>query len=261
MSQASVTVRTWGDAVFLAVTNAVNVFLTAVPLIIGALVILIIGWLISNLLARPVRTAVARAGADRMFSEHGGRAYGDAASRIVPSVVSAEVVKWLVRIVTLVAATNVLGLTQFSQLLNQVLLWIPNLIVAAVILLVAPVIARFVRGVIETAAGDMGFSNARLLGQLAEVVIVAFAVLVAVNQIGIAQNLIDILFIGFVGAVALAFGLAFGLGGRDVAAELTRDWYEASQAKAQDIAERRRPTINGRPIPPGGLVSRSARPR
>ncbi len=261
MPQASVTVRNWGDAVFLAVTNAVNVFLAAVPLIIGALLVLIIGWIISNLLARLVRAAVSKAGADRMFAEHGGRAYGDAANRIVPSVVSAEVVKWIVRIVTLVAATNVLGMTQFSLLLNQVLLWIPNLIVAAIILVVAPVIGRFLRGVIETGAGDMGFSNARLLGQLAEVAIIAFAVLIAVNQSGIAQNQIDILFVGVVGAIALAFGLAFGLGGREVAAELTRDWYQASRSKAQEVADRRRPTVNGRPLPPQGIVPRTVRPK
>jgi hypothetical protein len=116
-------------------------------------------------------------------------------------------------------------MTQVSVLLNQVLLWIPNLLVAAVILLVAPLVARFVRGAIEVGAGEMGFSNAPLLGRIAEVAIVAFAVLVAINQIGIAADLINILFIGLVAALSVAFGLAFGLGGRDVAARITEQWY------------------------------------
>ena len=151
--------------------------------------------------------------------------------------------KWLIRIVFLVAAANVLNLPQVSELLNQVLLWIPNLIVAAIILLVAPLIARFVRGVIEVGAGRMGFTNASLLGRIAEAAIVVFAVIVAVDQIGIAADLVDTLFLGVVAALALAFGLAFGLGGRDVAAELTRQWYDSSTADGRSgRCGRRSPT-------------------
>jgi hypothetical protein len=131
---------------------------------------------------------------------------------------------------------------QVSQLLNEVLLWIPNLIVAAVILLVAPLLGRFVRGLIEVGAGEMGFTNASILGRLSEIAIIAFAVVIAIDQIGIAADLVNILFIGVVGAVALAFGLAFGLGGRDVARQLTQSWYESSQrVAAQARGEDERP--------------------
>ncbi len=224
----TVQVSNWGDAIFLALTNALNSLLAAIPLIIGALVIIIIGWIVAGILARVVTEFLRRVGADRMFAEHGGAVYGAQSTKIKPSVVAGELVKWLVRLIFLVAAANLLGLTQVSVLLNDVLLWIPNLIVAAIILLVAPLLARFVRGAIEVGAGQMGFSNAGLLGRIAEVAIIAFAVLVAINQIGIAANLVNILFIGVVGALALAFGLAFGLGGRDVAAQLTQGWYESS---------------------------------
>jgi hypothetical protein len=146
-------------------------------------------------------------------------------------------VKWLVRLVFLVAAANLLGLTQVSVLLNQVILWLPNLAVAAVILLVAPLIGRFVRGLIQVGAGQAGFTNAALLGRLAEVAVIAFGVVIAINQIGIAANLVNILFIGVVAALSLAFGLAFGLGGRDVAGELTRDWYERGRQSAGRVRE------------------------
>ena len=131
-------VTNWGDAVFLSLTNALNSFLNAIPQVIGALLIIIIGWVISNILARLVREVLERGGADRLFAEHGGAVYGTRSSAFQPSIVAAEVVKWIVRFIFLVAAANVLGLTQVSVLLNDVLLWIPNLIVAAVILLVAP---------------------------------------------------------------------------------------------------------------------------
>ena len=228
-------IQTWGDAVFLSLSNALNAFLNAIPLVIGALLIIIIGWIIAGALARLVTEVLRRIGVDRLFAEHSGRVYGERTREIKPSVVTGELVKWLVRLVFLVAAANVLGLTQVSELLNDVLLWIPNLIVAAIILLVAPLLARFVRGAIEVGAGEMGFSNASLLGRIAEIAIVAFAVVVAINQIGIAANLVNTLFIGIVAAVALAFGLAFGLGGRDVAAQLTQRWYEQSQDAAARV--------------------------
>ena len=228
-------VSDWGDAVFLSLSNALNAFLNAIPLVIGALLIIIIGWIIAGALARLVREVLRRIGVDRLFAEHSGRVYGDRTREIKPSVVTGELVKWLIRLVFLVAAANVLGLTQVSELLNDVLLWIPNLIVAAIILLVAPLLARFVRGAIEVGAGEMGFSNAPLLGRIAEIAIVAFAVIIAINQIGIAANLVNTLFIGVVAAVALAFGLAFGLGGRDVAAQLTQRWYEQSQDAAARV--------------------------
>jgi hypothetical protein len=231
----TVEISDWGDAVFLALSNALNTFLAAIPQVIGALVIILIGWIVAGILARITTGVLRRAGADRVFAERGGEVYGAQSKRVQPSLVAGEIVKWLVRIIFLVAAANVLGMTQVSELLNQILLWIPNLIVAAVILLLAPLLARFVRGAIEVGAGEMGFTNARLLGQIAEVAIIAFAVVIAINQIGIAATLVNTLFIGLVGAVALAFGLAFGLGGRDVAAQITQQWYESSQATAARV--------------------------
>jgi hypothetical protein len=230
-------VTNWGDAVFLSLTNALNSFLNAIPQVVGALLIILIGWVISNVLARLVREVLERGGADRLFAEHGGAVYGARSSAFQPSLVTAEVVKWIVRFIFLVAAANVLGLTQVSVLLNDVLLWIPNLLVAAVILLVAPLLARFVRGAIEVGGGQMGFSNTRLLGRIAEIAIVAFAVLIAINQLGIAADLINILFIGLVAAISLGFGLAFGLGGRDVAARITHDWYEGMSSATEKVIE------------------------
>jgi hypothetical protein len=230
-------VQSWGDAIFLSIQNAVYTFLAAIPQIIGALLIIIIGWIISNILARIVRGLLERAGADRAFARHGGDVYGTRSRDFQPSVVASEVVKWIVRFIFIVAAANVLGMPHVSVLLNQILLWIPNLIVASIILLVAPLLARFVRGAIEVGAGEMGFSNGRLLGRIAEVAIIAFAVVIALYQLGIAADLINILFIGIVAALAIAFGLAFGLGGRDVAARLTEQWYAGASTAASKVRD------------------------
>jgi hypothetical protein len=233
-----VTVQTWGDAVFASITNTLYTLLGAIPQIIGALLILAIGWVLSNALASLTRRLLGSAGADRLFSTHGTDVYGNVTRDWPPSRVTAEVVRWIVRLVFLNAAANVLGLTQISALLNQIVLWLPNLVVAAVVLMVAPLIGRFVRGAIEVGAGEMGFSNAGLLGQLAYFAILAMAVIIAINQIGIAANLVNTLFIGVVAALSIAFGLAFGLGGRDVAAQITQQWYASSQQTAQRIRDR-----------------------
>ena len=164
----TVPIDDWGDSVFLALTTALNNFLAAIPAIVGALVILALGWWLSGILARLASRALDRGGADRLFAQHGGREmYGQAAAQVVPSRVGGELVKWLIRLVALVAAANLLGLTQISTLLNSVLLWIPNLVVAAVILLLARLIVRLLRGLIEVGAGHMGFSDASLLGRVA----------------------------------------------------------------------------------------------
>ena len=253
-------VNDWGDAIFVSITNALNTFLAAIPQVIGALLILIIGWLISSVIARVIRELLERAGADRMFAQHGGQVYGSRSAQLKPSIVASEIVKWIIRFVFLVAAANVLGMPQVSVLLNQVLLWLPNLLVAAVILLVAPLLGRFVRGAIEVGAGQMGFSNASLLGRVAEIAIIAFAVLIAVNQLGIAADLINILFIGVVAAAALAFGLAFGLGGRDVAARITEQWYQgmtSASAKMRDAASANEPPASNPAVPRPGTTGPS----
>ena len=108
------TISSWGDAVFLSLSNALNAFLNAIPLVIGALLIIIIGWIIAGVLARVVTELLRRAGADRLFAEHGGRVYGERTRQIKPSIVAGELVKWLVRLIFLVAAANVLGMTQVS---------------------------------------------------------------------------------------------------------------------------------------------------
>jgi hypothetical protein len=108
-------------------------------------------------------------------------------------------------------------------------LFIPNLIVALVVIMIGALIARFVSDLVRGSASEMGFGSPNLLASIARVAIIAFAVLIAVNQIGIAATLINTLFGAIVFALALAVGLAFGLGGRDTAAQMWKGWYQRGQ--------------------------------
>lgn len=218
------------DQIRAAFQSALDQTAAALPGIIGALIVLIIGWVLAGWAARAVSAAIRAAGADRLFEQHGGT------EQLVPSSATGEIVKWLVRLAALLIAASLVGLANVGLLVNSIVLWLPNLIVAAIVLLVAPVLGKFLRSLIEVGAGQAGFSNARVLGRTVEIAVMVFAVVIALNQLGIAADLIQIVVIGIVAAFALAFGLAFGMGGRGVAEKVSNDWYEASRKTASKIS-------------------------
>jgi hypothetical protein len=134
--------------------------------------------------------------------------------------VIAGVVKWFVRLITLVVAFDTLGLPAVSNVLQQLLLWLPNLVVALVVLVIGGLAAKALSQLVRGASAEAGFSNPDTLATVTRVAVWGFTIVVAINQLGIATTLISTLLIGLVGALALAFGLAFGLGGRDRAAQV-----------------------------------------
>lgn len=226
-----------GDTLSASFNQVVNDLVTALPAVIGAVIILLVGYVVARVVSGIVRGLLQRAGADKAFAERGQQVYGARATSFKLSSLAGTIVFWVIMIVFLIAAANFLGWPQVSDLLNDFIGWLPNLIVAVIILIAAPVVARVVRGAVETGSAQMGLSSGGTLGRVAEIGIIAFAVLIAINQVGIASDLVNILFIGLVAAMALAFGLAFGLGGRDVAGQVAQDWYDRSKGVA-DKAQR-----------------------
>ena len=232
------TVQNWGDAVLVSVTTALQNLLGFLPALIGALIVLILGWIIAGFLAGLVERALKAVGFERAAQSTGIAGFiQQAGSGWTASKIVAEIVKWFIRLVAIQAAASILGLTQISAAINAVLLWLPNLVVALVILVVAALLANFVAGIVRGAASEMGFSSPDLMANVARYAIITFAVVAAVNQLGIAPTVVNTLLIGTVGAVALAVGLAFGLGGRDVAARITEGWYASGQQAAQRVAQ------------------------
>jgi hypothetical protein len=220
-------VSNWFDAVMLSITAALVTFLSFIPAIIGAIIILVVGWIIAGILGRVVTMVLEKVGFERAAARTGVSDFMHRAgvrdargSRVI-----GELVKWFVRLLFLEAAAEAVHLTAITQILNQIVLFIPNLIVALIVLMIGALIARFVGDLVRGSASEMGFTSPNLFATIARVAIIAFAVLIAVNQIGIAATLINTLFGGLVLALALALGLAFGLGGRDTAAQMWQRWY------------------------------------
>jgi hypothetical protein len=217
----AVPVRTTAEAIRASLANAVNTILSVIPRLLGFAVILIVGWLVSALLARGV-SAVLHAVRFNDLARRSGFAgfVQNMGVRQDAAGVIASIVKWFVRLITLVVAFDMLGLPAVSAVLQQLVLWLPNLIVALVVLVIGGLAANALSRLIRGATAEAGFSNPDVLATVTRVVVWSFAIVVAVNQLGIATTLINTLLVGVVGALALATGLAFGLGGRDRAAEI-----------------------------------------
>jgi hypothetical protein len=228
-----VQVTEWSDAMFTSLAAAMALLFSAIPKIIGFLLIIVAGWFIASLIERGL-AAVLRSIHFNDLSERAGltdfiRRMGmntDAAGMI------GLVVKWFVRLIALVVAFDALGLPAVSEVLRQLLLWLPNVVVALVVLVIGGLAARGRSNVVRGAASEAGLANANFLAKTASVVVWAFAIVVAVNQLGIATELVNTLFMAVVGALALGVGLAFGLGGRETAAEILNKWYAKGQEKS-----------------------------
>jgi hypothetical protein len=229
-------VNEWGAALLTSLTAALSLFLAAIPRIIGFLVILIIGGFIAGLLAAAVAALLRAIRFNDLAQSSGFSGFvRNMGIRKDASGLLADIVKWFVRLIVLVVAFDALGLPAVSQVLQQFLLWIPNLVVAVVVLVIAGLAANALGNLIRGSTAQAGFSNPDLLSTVARVAVWGFGIVVAVNQIGVAQTLVNTLFMGFIGALALAAGLAFGLGGRDTAAQIVQGWYRQGRETAPRI--------------------------
>lgn len=233
------TVQDWGDAVMISATEALQNLLGFLPALIGAILILILGWIIAGILAGLIEKGLQAVGFERAAQSTGIAGFIEkAGSGWTASKVVAEIVKWFIRLIAIQAAASILGLTQISQVINAILLWLPNLVVAIVIIVIGALFANFVAGIVRGSAAEMGFSTPNLLANIARYAIIGFAAVAAFNQLGIAPTVVNTLFIGLVATLVLGFGLAFGLGGQQTAARITEGWYQKGRETTSKVAEK-----------------------
>jgi Conserved TM helix len=257
-------VSDWGTALITSAAAALALLLGAVPKIIGFAVILIIGWIIASALAGAVAAILRsvkfndlaqRAGINGFVQKMGMQT--DAAGFL------ATLVKWFIRLIVLVTAFDALGLPAVSQVLQQILLWLPNLVVALVVLVIAGLAATALSNLVRGATAESGLGNPNVLATIARVAVWAFAIVIALNQIGIATTIVNTLFMATVGSVAVAFALAFGLGGRETAAQIVQSWYRSGQQAGPKLGQTANPATaqshdgaSGTRTPAGTQVTR-----
>ncbi len=199
-------------------------FLTFIPELIGAIIVIIIGWFISVAIGKIVAEILKRIKFDKLFEKGAWKeALSKAKWKLDPSGFIGSIVKWVLFIVFLKAAVEILGLTEFAVFMGEIVMWLPNLIVAAAIFVVAVIVSEYLPKVIRAGAEGMKIKYSHFIEKVVRWSIWVFAILAILIQLGIARTMFMTLFTGFIAFLVIAGGLAFGLGGKDVAAEMLQD--------------------------------------
>ena len=202
-----------------------NEIAVALPQIIGALLILLIGWIIARLLKKLVIRGLKlvrfnflteKSGIEKFLSEGGVK---------VSSIdLIGTLVYWIIMLVVILATLNSLKLTAASTLFNEIMLYIPNIIVAIIILILGIYFARLISQVLITSLKNMQEATAVIIGKITYYAVIVLTVFIILGQLNIAKEIANSAFIILFGAICLAFGLAFGLGGRDWAADIIKKY-------------------------------------
>jgi hypothetical protein len=212
--------QTWGDVLIVSFQELWSGVITFIPKLLIAVIIFIIGWIIAVALGKLVNQIVRLFKIDKLFRAMGAEEpLAKAGFRLDTGAFVGGLVRWFLIVVFLVAALDVLELSQVNIFLREVVLaYLPNVIVAALILVVAAFVADAMQRVVVGSAKAAGVPSTHLLGGITKWSIWIFAILAALYQLGIAGVFAQTLFTGFVAMLAIAGGLAFGLGGKDAAA-------------------------------------------
>ena len=204
-------------------------FFEFIPQLIGAIVILIIGYIVAKILQAVVSRVLKAIGFDGWMEQSGIKQFFDRAQTSeTPATVLGKLVFWLVFIVAITMAADALGISQVSQVLGQLIAYIPSIIAAILILILASLLANFLSGVVRGATGS------DLLANVARYAIIVYAAFAAITELGIAVQLTAPTFLIILGAVALAAAIAFGWGGRDVAKDIIERHYDRRDEVTND---------------------------
>ncbi|MEI6191257.1 MAG: hypothetical protein WCP24_02730 [bacterium] len=226
-------IYTWGDVLRASFQDIWIGVVNFIPGFLAAVVLFLVGWLIAVLLGKLVAqviktikldTALRGAGFDKVVEKAG--------FTLSSGNFLGALVKWFFIVVALVASLDILGLKTVTGYLSTVVLnYLPNVIVASLILLLSVVIAEAVKKLVVSSAKAGGVSSAMVLGEITKWAIWIFAFMAALSQLEILNSFIQPLFIGVIAAISLALGLSFGLGGRDAAARYIEKVKEETRSR------------------------------
>jgi hypothetical protein len=220
------------------VSGAWNAFATKItaflPELIGAIIIFILGWIVARLFKLAVVKLLILVRFDKATDKTGVKGFLNKGNITkAPSEIIGSLVYWFAMILVIIASLDALGLPIVSDLLNSIFLYIPNVVAAIIVLILGLLLGNLLSAVVRTAAANAGLKSAEGLGKLALYAIVFFSGAIALIQLDIGEEIVGAAFVIAFGAAALALGLAFGLGGKDVAADYLKRWLEEKKTPAK----------------------------
>ncbi len=190
------------------------------PNVIIAVIIFALGWAFGSVLGRAVSHLVSVLRIDNALHKAGMDTVSERAGvKITVSGFLGGIVKWLVIVAFTIASAEILGLTQVTQLLRDILMYIPQVIIAAIVLVMAALVGDFVSRLVKHSVKATGMKGDFAAQVSKWAIIIVGGIFPALTQLRIAPGLVEVLFTGIVFAVALALGLSYGLGGKEAAAK------------------------------------------
>ena len=215
----------WNSLIVAPVSEMLTKLIGYLPTLIGALIILTVGWVIAKTLRRVVDRALEAIHFDKLADKAGiSEILSKGGLKTSAVAVISGLVYWLAIIMVLVMVVNALGLPQASNVLESLFGYIPSVIAALFVLVVGMFLANFVSGIIHTAAGNASLPRPEMYAAVSRWSIIIFAGTISLRELGIATLLVTTTFNIVLGGVCLALALAFGLGGRDAAARYLDEW-------------------------------------
>jgi len=214
--------QTWGEIFSQSLIGLWYVFVNFVPGLLGAIILFIIGWAVGSIIGKAITQLVAVLKVDSLFDSAGANVFMTRAGfKFSASRFIGGIVKWFIIIVFLMASLQIIGLTQVNDFLREaVLYYLPKVVIASLVLIIASVLADAMKKLVKTSAQAANIRSANMLSSITVYAIWIFAFIVALSELGIATAFMQILFTGFIAALALALGLSFGLGGKEVASRV-----------------------------------------
>ncbi len=211
-------VQTWGDTVMASLQGLWGTVLGFLPALVAALIVVIVGWVIAAALGRVVWQIVAAVHVDQLFERlNFKKPLERAGLKLNTGKFLGELVKWFLILVFVMAAADILGLAEVTSFLQLVIAYIPNIIVATLILLAGAAFATFLYKLVRASADTAGLASSGFVASVAKWTVLVFAMFAALDQLGVARTFIMTVLQGFVAMLAIAGGLAFGLGGQNAA--------------------------------------------
>jgi hypothetical protein len=217
----------YSDAIIQAWNEVTSRILNFLPNLLGALTVFFIGWIIAGWIKSVIIKLLETLRISVLLKGTGISKFlkkADLTEKIEEAI--GATIKWLIILIFFIASVNILGLTTVSLVLESILGYIPNVIAAALILTIGVLLAGLVEKLIKGAVGSIDVKTGRLFGKISSYTLVVFTTLAAISELGIAKVLINTIFTGIVAMLALGFGLALGLGAKDLVSRVLNEWYE-----------------------------------